>query len=240
VTQAFRAILALALSASSLHGQQDSVVVRGTIIDGASGRPVAGAFVAFLVEARGWTVADSLGRFVLSPRVRNARSLLITCPRPREAWGETLDSVRINLQPALDTTIVVRVTSARCDLPEFAERRLEVGGLFSLGFEENRFFPEADSTGRPLIWGGNVAGRHAVVGWSKAGRAQRLEWPDPPGGLASSYCYRVRWIGTLIGPGLKDPTPPGSISMGRIANFSFIVDSTLEVNAVARSDCARP
>jgi hypothetical protein len=146
----------------------------------------------------------------------------------------------MDLRPGLDTTVVVHVAGPLCDLPPFAERRLELSGLFSVGFEENRFFPDADSTGRPPIWGGSVAGRHAEVWWSAAGRAQRPPWPDPPDGLGSSNCYRVRWIGTLVGPGLKNPTPPGYLRMGGIAAYSFTVDSTIEVKAVARSACARP
>lgn len=234
------ALFMAVFSAAALPAQQDSVVVRGTILDRVTGRPLVGAHLAFSAEGRGWTVADTLGRFVLSPKRRKQQKLLVTCPRPREAWGATLDSIAIELRPGLDTTIVVQVASALCDMPAFAERRLELTGLFSAGFEENRFFPDADSTGRPPIWGGNAGGRHAVVGWSARGLAQRPPWPDPPEGVGSSSCYRVHWVGTLTGPGLKNPTPAGFISMGRIANYSFVVDSTIELKAVARSACDRP
>ena len=236
---AIRALLLAVVIAPTLQAQEDPVVVRGTIIDRSTRRPLAGAYVAFLGEARGWTIADSLGRFTVSPYIRQRQELLVTCPRPRGVWGETLDSIVVDLRPGLDTTIVAEVASARCDLPAFAERQLELSGFFSVGFEENRFFPDPDSTGRPLIWGGNAASRHAIVGWSEAGRAQRPPWPDPPGGPASSYCYRVRWIGTLVGPGAKNPFPPGTIS-GIIAAFSFTVDSTVDVKPAATSDCARP
>jgi hypothetical protein len=231
--------LSLLLLASALPAQRDSISLHGTVLDRGTGSPVAGAYLAFLVEARGWTIADSLGRFTLSPSVRGHQSLLVTCPRPRDVWGETLDTVVVDLHSPLDTTFAIAVTDARCNLPAFAERRLDLGGYFSVGFEENRFFPDPDSLGQQIIWGGNVASRHAEVSWSVAGRAQRPPWPSHDGAAASSYCYRVHWIGTLTGPGAKFPTPAGTIPVGRIAAFTFAVDSTISVEAAPVSRCTR-
>jgi hypothetical protein len=178
----------------------------------------------------------------MSPQLRGRgrENLLVTCPRPRDVWGETLDTVPIVPYPHLDTTFTVLVDVARCDLPEFSERRLDLSGFYSVGFEENRFFPDPDSTGQPIIWGGNVASRHAEVSWSAAGNAQRPPWPSHQGVTASSYCYRVRWIGILTGPGAKVPARPGTVGPTRIAAFEFAVDSTISVESAPASQCARP
>jgi hypothetical protein len=50
----------------------------------------------------------------------------------------------------------------------------------------------------------------------------------------------VRWIGTLIGPGSKNPSSPGQVPRGGIAAFSFVVDSTAEVRSAAALNCSRP
>jgi hypothetical protein len=236
VNLTFRSLLALVLSSSVVSAQGNPVVVRGSVVDRESGRPLAGAYVAFPAEARGWTVADSLGQFVLSAQVRNRQTLLVTCPRPSGAWGATLDSLRIDLQPSLDTVIVVLVTSAQCALPPYTERHLELGGVFATGFETNRFIPDPDSSGRPLFWGGEARGRYAVVSWSAVGQAQRPTWPDSPGDPTSPYCYRVRWVGTLTGPGRRNPV---AIDM-RVAAYSFVVDSTISVVAEPVASCAPP
>lgn len=213
----------------------DSVVVSGTVIDRTTRSPLAGAYLAFRREARGWTIADSLGRFSMVPNVRGRQPLVVACPRPRGVWGETLDTLALDIHAGLDTAFTIPVAGVRCDLPEFAERRLDLSGFFSVGWEENRFFPDPDSLGRPIIWGGNEASRHAEVAWTAAGEAQRPAWPEIRP-LASSYCYRVRWIGTLVGPGLKDRIPPGSIS-AQIAAYRFSVDSTMSVEPAPAASC---
>jgi hypothetical protein len=223
--------LSFALFPAPLVAQQDSVTVRGTVVDRGTDTPIAGAYIAFGAEHRGWTVAATLCRFILVPHVRGHQTLLVTCPRPRGVWGESLDTVAIDLHAPLDTTLVVSVTGSLCDLPAFAERHLDLSGFYSLGFEENRFFPDPDTLGRPLIWGGNPASGHAEVTWSAAGLAQRPPWPAQHGAKrSSSYCLRVRWVGTLTGPGAKD-------SVGRIAAFTFVVDSTISVASAPAANC---
>ena len=212
---------------SALNAQRDTVWLHGTVVDRSTNAPVAGAYVTLETP---WTVADSLGRFTLSPVVRGHLNLVITCPRPRGVWGETLDNVVVDVHPRLDTNFIVGVIGSKCNLPAFAERRLELSGFYA-AVEGHPFFPDPDSAGQPIIWGGNKLGRYAAVSFTAAGRAQQVRWPT------SSYCFRVRWIGTLTGPGAKIPPPPSTISFGSVAAFTFAVDSTISIEAAPAPSC---
>jgi hypothetical protein len=144
--------------------------------------------------------------------------------------------VFINLRDAMDTTITATVDASLCALPPYTERHGQFSGYFSVGFEENRFFPVPDSGGGSWMYGGHPESRHAQVSWSEAGLRQRLPWPRGDS-LASSTCYQVSWVGTLRGPGEKTQPKPGQVILGRIAAYTFVVDSTIAVALAAPSKC---
>ena len=237
------ALVLISLGSTAVCAQDSIGVIRLTISDAGSGRPLENIVAGLPREGRGWEWTDDRGRAILPVYQAGTHRLFIECPRPRGVWGAPLDTLSFLAYPGLDTTIAQPVDYAKCGLPEFSVRRVRLSGHYLSAFETDRFFPAPDSLGRPRFWGGHPSSRHARVMWTEIGRAQRPHWPIDS--VASEYCFHVEWVGTLAGPGRADHPEvtwrdhKRLLFGGRVAAYTLAIDSTVSVRKVELAHCKR-
>jgi hypothetical protein len=75
--------MAVGLTTGNLHAQ-DSAVIRGTVVNGSTGKPVAEVRVGvFPGEPNRWAITDSFGRFTIRPVAPGSRRVFVESPRAR-------------------------------------------------------------------------------------------------------------------------------------------------------------
>lgn len=212
---------------------QDSAVIHGTVVNSSTGKPVAEARVGvFPGGPSRWTITDTLGRFAIRPVAPGSRRVFVECPRARHWWADT---VAVNVRPGTDQVLELKVGTPSCTPPPNESRYLVLTGAYESGFESFGFLPDADSIGRPVVWGGAFSGLGVPIEYAPAARDQHFVWPNIP--ASNGYhCYAVKWRGTLRGP----LGAPGVIMTP--GEYRFTVDSILAVTAADPNRCpsARP
>lgn len=219
-------------NAANLYAQ-DSAVIRGTVVDRSTGKPVAEVRVGvFPGGPKTWAITDTLGRFTVRPVAPGSRRVFVECPRARTWWADT---VSVHVAPGSDQTLALTVGTPICTRPPNESRELVLTGAYETGFESFGFLPDADSLGRPVVWGGTYSGLGLPVEFTQAVADQHFVWPKIPASNGY-YCYAVRWRGTLRGP-------LGASGVIMIpGEYLWRVDSILAVTAADPSRCpsARP
>lgn len=200
----FRSCMLIAAILSSAHeSAAQPATVRGTIADGASGKPLVGAFVAAINSGRGRERSDAEGQYVLDRIPAGSIDLEFHCPSAT-LLGWPIEARKITLRAGQDTVVDVRVALGVCGEPPYSERRGTFRGTFSLGFEESRFVPCPDSLlGLPLprpkaMW---LGGTIWVEFDSASSGSSAAAWPNVIPDVTGSTTYFVMWHGVLKGPG---------------------------------------
>ena len=217
-------LLFFAMVCSAKSGAGQLAVVRGTITDSASGKPLAGAFIAAIKSQRwGRERSGADGRYVLDRIPPGLTELEFHCPSAT-MLGWPIEARPIRLRAGQDTIVNVRVPAEVCGEPPYSERRGTFRGGFSFGFEHSSFAPCPDSSlGLPFprpkgMWFGSAI----WVGIdSAASRRSQGLWPKVAPDSMGHIAYFVRWHGVLRGPGAYG-------HMG-VAGYSMEVDSVYSV-----------
>ena len=179
-------------------------VVRGTISDSATGRSIAGAFIAAVRSERAGRERSGVdGRYVLDRIPPGVTELEFHCPSGT-LLGWPVEVRPIQLRAGQDTVVNVRVSATACGEPPYSERKGVFRGRFSYGFESSSFAPCLDaslglSQPRPTgVWfGERIWVRVDSVIASRLLEMAPNVAPDSMGNLS----YFVRWQGVLKGPG---------------------------------------
>lgn len=202
--------------------------LRGTVVDRATGAPLAGFSVA---AGPGWPArADSAGEFTFQRADAGMQRLWVVCPSRTAYHAQRIRAGTVRILP--DSVVVRRVPvdPAQCTEPARDSLDAVFEGHYSAGFEESRFVPCRGSVeragGRPL-YATNRA-------WVRFDSAARYTGPPlRPQADTSGYGSRffVRWRGRLEGPGNYG-------HMG-VSPYLLTVREIIEVRTPGRGDCAR-
>lgn len=254
-----RAFFLVAFIALPLVAQRDSVVVRGTLQDTLTGRPVVGAMVEFAATWQGRGSTDSMGHFTVWSKLRGPTFLRVHCPHTRGIRPGVLDSAAIDTRALEPTPLLIRTVASRCIPPAYSETRVEVSGYWLTGFKTNHLTIDKASWDTVRYWGGSGARGGMEVLWTPGvsprfpRQPDRPEWPNPliwsmwelwptdmvrwyfrPRGMTT--CFRVQWAGRLLGPGVPDSVKAGRYYM-LSSPYRFIVDTSRKISLASDSHC---
>jgi hypothetical protein len=199
---------------------RERAFLSGHVVDRASGLPVAGAMVSIHHDSGCLAVreTDASGRFKQMNLPAGEWRLVLKAPS--RTWNPPTVTARpIALDPKERKDICLEFNLADFLDPPLRATPLEGPGTFRWGFEMSEFVPDD-----PIQCG--LRNTNAPI-WVEFG--ERFQSGECS--FEFNHAYRVRWKGTLEGPGKY-----GHLGVG---HYRFVVDQVLESERLADTPTTR-